>query len=81
MVRSTLMEALKAHVKNGRIELDELTKLADGTSVSVYVCDSEGDTLDDEERAVLHRSLQRGIAQADAGELVDADEVLAELGG
>jgi hypothetical protein len=40
---------------------------------------SEGDTLSDAERAELHRSLERGIAHADAGELIDADEVLAEL--
>jgi predicted transcriptional regulator len=40
---------------------------------------SEGDTLNDEERAALHQTLLRGIAQADAGQLIDADEVLAEL--
>ncbi len=73
------MSALKAHVKNGQIVLDEPAELADGTPVSVYLCDSSGDTLNDEERAALHRSLRRGLAEADAGELIGSDEVLAEL--
>ena len=73
------MSALKAHVKDGQIVLDEPAELADGMPVSAYLCDSGGDSLSDEERAALHRSLRRGLAQADAGELIDADEVLAEL--
>jgi predicted transcriptional regulator len=32
-----------------------------------------------EEPAALERALERSIAQADAGELIEADEVLAEL--
>ncbi len=73
------MNALKAHVKNGQIVLDEPVELAEGMPVSVYLCDSSGDSLNDEERAALHRSIRRGLAQANAGELIDADEVLAEL--
>jgi hypothetical protein len=38
-----------------------------------------GHTMSPEERAALERALERSIAQADAGELIDADEVLAEL--
>ena len=38
-----------------------------------------GDYLDDEERARLHDSLRRGIAQARAGDVVDADEVVKKL--
>jgi hypothetical protein len=73
------MHAIKAHVKNGQIVLDEPAELAEGMLVSVYLCNAEGDTLSDAERAALHRSLERSITQADAGELIDADEVLAEL--
>lgn len=73
------MQPRKAHVKNGQVVFDEPTGLEEGTELSVYFCNSEGDTLSDAERAELHRSLERGIAQADAGVLVDADEVLAEL--
>jgi predicted transcriptional regulator len=32
-----------------------------------------------DERAALERALERGLAQADAGELVEADDVLAQL--
>ena len=70
---------MKARVVNGRIVVDEPTDLPEGTEWDVMLFDREGDRLDDEERAALHRSLQRGIAQADAGRLVDAEEALAEL--
>ena len=73
------MNALKAHFVNGRIELDEPAEIAEGAELSIYVCNSEGDTLSEEERAALHRALDRSIAQADAGQLIDADEMLAEL--
>jgi predicted transcriptional regulator len=76
---SSMSMALKAHVKNGQIVLDEPAELAEGMAVSVYLCDSTGDTLSDEERAALHRSIRRGLVQAEAGELIDADDVLAEL--
>ena len=35
--------------------------------VRVQVYDPQGDALSDEDRAALHRSLRRGIAQGDAG--------------
>ncbi|XYH98402.1 hypothetical protein ACMHYB_01145 [Sorangium sp. So ce1128] len=35
--------------------------------------------LDDEERKALHAALAEGIAQDDAGDTVDADEVLVRL--
>jgi hypothetical protein len=73
------MQALNGHVKNGQIVLDEPAELAEGLPVRVYLCNSEGDSLNDQERAALHRALERSIAQADAGKLIDADEVLAEL--
>jgi hypothetical protein len=73
------MHALKGHVKNGQIVLDEPAELPEGMEVRVQVYDPEGDALSDEDRAALHRSLRRGIAQADAGHLIDAEEVLAEL--
>lgn len=42
---------------------DEPTELEEGTELSVYFCNSEGDTLSDGERAELHRSLERGIGE------------------
>ncbi len=73
------VNALKAHVKNGQIVLDEPSELPEGMAALVQLYDPSGDSLGDEERVALHRALDRSIAQADAGELIDADEVLAEL--
>lgn len=70
------MQPLKAHVKNGRLLLDEPTDLPDGTEVTVTIAD---DDLDDEDRARLHAALERSMAQAKAGKLVDADDVIARL--
>ena len=35
--------------------------------------------MDDDERAELHASLERSMAQAKAGKLIDADVVLGKL--
>lgn len=37
------------------------------------------DFLDDGDRAALHAALDEGIAQDDAGDTVDADDVIAHL--
>ena len=77
------MHALKAQVKNGRLVLDEPTDLPEGEVVELVPVDevlaNGGDYLDDEERAALHRELELSLAEAKAGNLIDADEVLAEL--
>jgi hypothetical protein len=39
-----------------------------------------GDYLDEEERAALHGELEASIAEAEAGKLIDADEVLDAIG-
>lgn len=70
------MLPVKAHVKNGRLLLDEPTDLPDGTEVTLTIAD---DDLDDEDRARLHAALERSVAQAKAGRLVDADDVIARL--
>ena len=77
-----MQQPLRARIRKGRIVLDEPTDLPDGEIELVpldEVLASGGDYLDDEERARLHESLRRGIAQARAGQLVDADEVIAKL--
>lgn len=77
------MQALKARVHNGRLVLDEPTDLPEGEVVELVPLDEVlargGDYLDDEERAALHRELEASIAEAKAGPLIDADDVLAEL--
>lgn len=76
---AVLVTALKAHVVNGRIVVDEPVDLPDGAEVRVYLYDISNDGMSAEERAKLEQALDRSLAQADAGKLVDADEVLAEL--
>ena len=71
--------ALKAHVVNGRIVVDEPVDLPDGAEVNVYLYNASADAMSSEERAALDGALERSIAQADAGNLIDADEVLSEL--
>jgi len=78
------MYPLKAHVHNGRLVLDEPTNLPDGEIVYLQPLDDvvvadDGDDLDDEERAALHRELDASMAEADAGETEDFATVLAEL--
>lgn len=75
-----LMLSLKASVRNGRIVLDEPTELPEGAVVDLVAIGGDKlDDLDDEEREALHAALAEGIAQDDAGDTVDADEVLAHL--
>jgi hypothetical protein len=72
------MRPLKAHVRNGRLVVDEPTELPEGTELMLAVVD-EGDDFDDAERARLHESLRRSIAQAQAGQFLDGDEVIGRL--
>lgn len=69
------MQALKARVKDGRLVLDEPTDLPEGAEVDVAVL---GDDLDADERAALHASLDRALADSDAGRGVDAVTYLAK---
>ena len=72
------MEALKAHVKNGRLVLDEPTDLQEGSVVPLEIAD-DWDELDDEERERLHQALDQAIRSVQAGHTVDGDEVIRRL--
>jgi hypothetical protein len=72
------MEALKAHVKNGRLVLDEPTDLQEGSVVPLEIAD-DWDELDDEERERLHQALDQAISSVQAGRTVDGDEVIRRL--
>ena len=52
------MQPLKAHVRNGRLVLDEPTDLPEGTEVTLAITDDE---LDDEERARVIASIERPL--------------------
>lgn len=71
------MQPLKAHVKDGRLLLDEPTDLPEGEVVELVRADS--DDMDDAERAALRESLAVSIDQMKKGQLVDADELLTRL--
>ena len=72
------MQALKAHVRNGRLIVDQPTTLPEGTEVELLIADA-GDELDDEERAALHAALDDAWTSARAGQLRPADELLKKL--
>ncbi len=73
------MQPLKAHVQNGKLVLDDpSTDLPEGAEVKLTIVD-DTDELDDDERARLHEALKRSMAQAKAGQLIDADEVIGKL--
>jgi hypothetical protein len=73
--------ALKAHVLNGKIIVDEPVDLPEGAEVHVYLHDAGPDAMSSEERAAFEKALERSLDQADAGELIDAEDVLSELQG
>jgi hypothetical protein len=70
------MQPLKAHVKNGRLFLDEPTDLPEGTEVDLVSIEHEEPwELSPEQTA----ELQARLAAADRGELVDGELVLERL--
>jgi hypothetical protein len=70
------MNALKAHVENGRIIVDEPTDLPDGTVLRVVPLSDE---MDPEERAALERSIEEGYEDFERGDVEDAFEHLARM--
>jgi hypothetical protein len=71
------MQAMKAHVHNGRLVLDEPTNLPEGAEVRLVAVD--GDELDEEERAALHESIEASERELDAGQAVSEQELWARL--
>jgi hypothetical protein len=75
------LRAVKAHVRGGRIVVDDPTDLPEGTELRLVLADEgdEGDDFDDEERAALHEALDEAEADIDAGRVVTEEEVWATL--
>jgi len=67
------MRALKAHVRSGRIVVDEPTDLPEGTEVQLVPVDEYGMTS--EERDALDAALDEAEAEAARGEVVSLDEL------
>ncbi len=76
-VRLQAMQPLKARVQNGRLVLDQATDLPEGAEVNLAIVDD--DEMGEEERARLHAALERSMAQAKAGKLLDGDAVVGRL--
>lgn len=74
------VNALKAHVRNGQIVLDEPGELPEGAEVDVLVRGADPhDQMDQQERAALLQSIDEGLADVDAGDVIDFGEYLASL--
>jgi hypothetical protein len=77
------MQPLKAHVRNGRLLLDEPTDLPEGEVVELVqlndVLARGSDDLDDEERAALHRELEASFTEEQSGQLIDLADAIADL--
>lgn len=72
------MESLRGRVTNGRLVLDEPIDLPDGAEVELAIIDVP-DELADAERELLHRAIDAGLDEIDAGLSVDAADALARL--
>ena len=71
------MQAVRAHVENGTIVVDEPLNLPDGTRVKI-VLDGFGG-LSDEERAEISAALDEAADDIDAGREYSEDQVWASL--
>jgi hypothetical protein len=71
------MRTVRAHVRSGRIVVDEPTDLPDGNEVEVHLDDSGA--LRPDEIADIEASIDAGLADAEVGRVRDARAVLAEL--
>ena len=67
---------LHARVKDGRFVIDEPADLPEGSVVELVPVD---EMMPDDELAALDAALDEGMAQADRGNTVDADEMMQRL--
>jgi len=70
------MRVLKAHIRGGQVVIDEPAELPEGEEVEVVL---GADEMDEAERARLDAALERSVAQARAGQLIDAEVVIGKL--
>jgi hypothetical protein len=75
MVASMLV--IKTTVRNGRIVVDEPTSLPDGREVELCVVNDDG--MSEDERARLHASIARGLADGHAGREAELGAFLDQL--
>ena len=73
------MVVMKAHVRNGRLLLDEPTELPEGAEVEVVAIGTGDDDLDDEDRRRLFAALDESEDDVQHGRVVPAEDVIAGL--
>ena len=73
------MQLLKAHVKNGRLLMDEPTELPEGTEIERIELVAADDDFDTEERARLLAAIDDGIEDFERGDHVDGFELIAQM--
>jgi hypothetical protein len=74
------MAALRAHIQNGRVVVDEPVDLPDGTALEVDLrATGPDDGIPPEERKLVLEAIDEGLAAARRGEHVDAEELVNEL--
>jgi hypothetical protein len=72
----SVMRVLKAHIRGGRVVVDEPAELPEGEEVQVLL---GGDEMDDAERAALDAALDESEAEAARGELMSLEQFWAEF--
>jgi hypothetical protein len=70
------MHTLRAVVKNGRLVLDEPTKMPEGTEIELLAADED---FDPEERARLLQSIEEGYQDMERGDDMDGFALIARL--
>ena len=74
----TIVNAVKAKVKNGRLVVDEATDLPEGTELYLVPAETDDD-MDDEDRAKLYRALDEADKEFEAGDFVSEKEMWAAV--
>ncbi len=74
------MQTLKAHVRNGRLIMDEPTDIPEGSEIELVIADDE-DNLDEKERERLHRALRKSWASAKRHDTRPVREIMHKLKG
>lgn len=72
------MVPLKAHVRGGRLVVDDPTDLPEGSEVELVTVEG-WDNLEDDDRRRLHAALEASEADVANGRVRPAEDVLADL--
>jgi len=72
------MTILRGHVEGGRVVVDDEGELPEGAEVEIAILAAEED-MTEEERAEVLSSIDRGLEEAQRGEMIPADELIRRL--